>query len=183
MTTVEPDLERDGALGSLLLHHEVEQFLYREAELLDERRFEDWLGLFTEDIHYWMPIRTNRLRRDQGREVGAPDDVAHFDEDLLSLKSRVRRIGTGMAWAEEPASRCRRIVGNVRVAAGDHDEELSVRSNLLLYHNRGEDETNVFGAQRADVLRRSGSGALRIARRTILIDQSVILAKSFSFFF
>ena len=101
------------------LIREVEQFLYREARLLDERRFHEWLELFTDDVHYWMGTRTNRYPRsskaiailspnryvedDRTRE----DELAIFDETKETLAGRVARLDTGMAWAEDPPSRTR----------------------------------------------------------------------------
>src|SRR5205823_11091244 len=80
------------------LQHEIEQFLYHEAALLAEREYRDWLGLFAEDIHYWMPTRYNRLRRELHREFSEPDETAFFDEDYDSLSRRITRLETGMAW-------------------------------------------------------------------------------------
>ena len=87
----------------------VEQFLYREARLLDERRFRNWLGLFTEDVHYWMGSRSNRYPRsskaitmlDPNRyvdeDVTGAAELRLFDEDIKTLTARVARIETGMA--------------------------------------------------------------------------------------
>ena len=56
----------------MLLKHEVEEFLFMEAELLDSRRFDDWLSVLTEDIHYWMPIRRTTTAREVEREFTKP---------------------------------------------------------------------------------------------------------------
>ena len=90
----------------LLVKSEVEEFLYREAELLDERRYQDWLELFTEDVRYWMPMRRNVPHDESEREFtreGA--DVNWFDEGKDTLARRVQQILTGIHWAEEPPSR------------------------------------------------------------------------------
>ena len=169
------------AVHRMLLQHQIEQWLYHEAQLLDERRYEDWLGLLADDIRYWVPVRTNRTRRDQDNEIGSPAHYAHFDENLSSLQARVRRIGTGMAWAEEPPSRTRRTISNVIVEETETDGEYAVRSNVGLYRNRGRDDEDMVWAGRSDLLRRSGQTFV-LAQRTVIIDQSVILAKSFSSF-
>src|SRR5262249_32256878 len=105
----------------------VEQFLYREARLLDERRFHQWLGLFPDDIHYWMAARANRYPKsskaiaifDADRypeeDPDAADELGLFDEDIATLKARVARLDTGMAWAEDPPSRTRHLITNVEV--------------------------------------------------------------------
>ena len=99
------------------LIRDVEQFLFREARLLDERRFHDWLRLFTDDVHYWMSARANRYPKiEQGDRDPQPgryvrtipageDELGLFDEDYQSLTARVARLDTGMAWAEDPPSR------------------------------------------------------------------------------
>ena len=176
------------------LIREVEQFLFREARLLDERRFHDWLALFTDDIHYWMAGRTNRypkiskaikiLDRDNYREDDLPreNELAILDETLATLTGRVACMDTGMAWAEDPPSRTRHIVTNIEVEQGDTTGELNVFSNFLVYRNRAETEQDFYVGTRRDVLRRA-DGALKIARRRIILDQSVLLAKNVSIFF
>ena len=93
-------------LARLLLKEEIEQFLYREAELLDERRYEEWLALFTEDAQYFMPMRRNVPHDEPEREfTRAGTDVNWFDEGKDTLTRRVKQILTGIHWAEEPPSR------------------------------------------------------------------------------
>ena len=178
----------DGRLVRLLLRQEVEEFLYREADLLDERHYEEWLGLLAEDIRYWMPIRRNvKLdeieRREQTREG---QDISWFDEGKETLTRRVRQILTGIHWAEEPVSRISHLVSNVEIleARPDADaaEEVSVRCRFLIYRNRVETETDILVGKREDVLRRAGAG-WQLARRKILLDQNVLLSKNLTFFF
>src|SRR5579862_3448466 len=105
-----PDLER------LLLQREVEEFLYREAELLDERRYDEWLALLADDIRYWMPMRRNVKFGEGEREFTREgQDIAWFDEGKDTLTRRVRQIQTGIHWAEEPQSRIAHLVSNVRI--------------------------------------------------------------------
>ena len=170
-------------------HFEVEQFYYLEAELLDEGRYTDWLDLLADDLDYWMPTRTNRLRRQQALSIAARGEAAFYDETKESLAWRIRRFDSGMAWAEDPPSRTRHLVTNVTVRHIDPDEhpgftedDLLVRSAFLVYRNRLEREENVFAGRRTDLLRRGPEG-LRVARRQILLDQNVLLAKNISTFF
>jgi 3-phenylpropionate/cinnamic acid dioxygenase small subunit len=164
------------------LQHEIEQFLYLEAALLDEGKFHEWLAILAEDIHYWMPTRYNRTRRERDRESSQPNEIAFFDEDLASLKMRVKRLDTGLAWAEDPPSRTRHLVTNVRIRPRAGDAEYDVASNFLLYRTRLETDLNIFAGERQDVLRKTVEG-WRIARRKILLDQNVVLAKNLSIFF
>ncbi|MCH5672874.1 3-phenylpropionate/cinnamic acid dioxygenase subunit beta [Streptomyces gilvus] len=171
-------------------HFEVEQFYYEEAALLDAGRFADWLELLADDLDYWMPTRTNRLRRQQALSVAARGEAAFYDETKDSLAWRIRRFDSGMAWAEDPPSRTRHLVTNVMVRHADpaeHDgftaADLYVTSAFLVYRNRLEREENVFAGGRTDLLRRTPDGRLQVARRTILLDQNILQAKNISTFF
>ena len=170
-------------------HFEVEQFYYDEAELLDDGRFADWLELLADDLDYWMPTRTNRLRRQQALAIAARGEAAFYDETKESLAWRIRRFDSGMAWAEDPPSRTRHLVTNVVVRHIDSShhpdfspDDLEVRSAFLVYRNRSEREENVFAGRRIDILRRA-EGGLQVARRVILLDQNVLQAKNISTFF
>jgi 3-phenylpropionate/cinnamic acid dioxygenase small subunit len=172
---------------------EVEQFLYREARLLDERRFHEWLELFTDDVHYWMGARTNRYPRsskaiailspnryvedDHTRE----DELSILDETKETLAGRVARLDTGMAWAEDPPSRTRHVITNIEVAPGE-TAELKVYSNFIVYRSRAESEEDFYVGGRQDVLRRI-DGAWKISRRKLTLDQNVLSAKNVSIFF
>jgi 3-phenylpropionate/cinnamic acid dioxygenase small subunit len=173
---------------------EVEQFLYREARLLDDRRFHEWLELLTDDIHYWMGSRSNRYPKtskaiailDPDRyvedDLTKADELAILDEDKASLTSRVARLDTGMAWAEDPPSRTRHLITNIEVEPGDGAAEVKVYSNFMVYRSRAETEQDFYVGARRDVLRRI-AGAWKIAGRKITLDQNVLLAKNVSIFF
>lgn len=172
------------------IHFEVEQLYYEEADLLDEGRYVDWLALLADDLDYWMPTRTNRLRRQQALAIASRGEAAFYDETKESLAWRIRRFDSGMAWAEDPPSRTRHLITNVRVRHGDPsknegftDRDLVAHSVFLLYRNRLEREEGVYAGKRTDVLRRGDDGGLLIARREILLDQNVLLAKNISTFF
>ena len=174
-------------LARLLLKEEIEAFLYREAELLDERRYEDWLDLFAEDARYFMPMRRNVPADEPAREFtreGA--DVNWFDEGKDTLTRRVKQILTGVHWAEQPPSRICHMVSNVQILdaspAGPSPAEVAVKSRFLIYRNRVETETDLLVGKREDSLRRV-DGGWKIARRQIILDQSVLLVKNLTFFF
>ncbi len=173
-------------LNYLYLVREIEDFLYEEMEILDDRQFERWLDFFSEDVRYWMPMRKNMAFRDRERDITGSTDVAWIDDDKISLTKRVKQILTGIHWAEEPLSRVSHLISNIRIArdaaALTEGDELEVRSNFLLHRNRLETETDFLAGRRIDVLRRTG-GRFLIAKRTIIIDQSVLLAKNLTFFF
>jgi 3-phenylpropionate/cinnamic acid dioxygenase small subunit len=173
---------------------EVERFLYREARLLDERRFHEWLELLTDDVRYWMPVRSNRYPKaskaisilDPDRyaegELAKDDELAILDETKETLARRVARLDTGMAWAEDPPSRTRHLIANIEVEPEESESVLKVYSNFMVYRNRGETEQDFYVGGRRDVLRKVNS-TWKIARRTIVLDQNVLLAKNVSIFF
>jgi len=180
---VEAATNREQAVERILLLHEIQEFLYAEAELLDERRFDEWLELFTDDVHYWMPIRRNVKYGEQARleETSAETDISWFDEGKITLASRVRQINTGLHWAEEPLSRICHIVSNVQLLDVALPE-VTVKSRFLVYRNRLQDEQDIFIGKREDVLRQA-DGQWKIARRKIILDQNVLLAKNVTLFF
>jgi biphenyl 2,3-dioxygenase beta subunit len=164
------------------LHREVEEFLYHEAELLDERRLHEWLDLFTEDVHYWMPVRDNRLTTpgEVAQELSKPGENFYFDDTKKTLGIRVQRLFTGSAWAETPPSRTRHLVSNIRIKR-ETDSEVEVRSNFLVYRTRLEHDRDIFVGTRTDILRRV-DGQFKIARRTVILDQAILDAKNISVF-
>ncbi len=174
-------------LAMLLLKQDVEAFLYHEANLLDDRRYEDWLALLTDDVRYWVPMRRNvkfgELEREFTREG---QDINWFDEGKQTLTQRVNQILTGVHWAEEPLSRISHLVTNVEILeatpAAAEAEEVSLRCRFIIYRNRVETETDILVGRREDTLRRV-DGEWRIAQRKVLLDQNVLLAKNLTFFF
>ena len=163
------------------LQYEVEQFLYAEAALLDARRYRDWLGLLADDIHYWMPIRRNVTTADLDLEFTKPGEMAFFDDDRLMLEMRVRKLEAGSAWSEDPPSRSRHFVSNVRIL-GVEGEEITLEAAFHLYRSRLNSEEDSWFGRRVDVLRRSGD-RFRLARRHLFLDQTLILAANMSTIF
>lgn len=174
---------RDGMSGSLAARLEVEDFYYLEADLLDDRLFDQWLELFADDCRYVMPVRRNiAANSDPSLEsTQAGQDILWFDEDKRTLEMRVRQLNTGTHWAEEPVSRVAHLISNVRIVAQRH-QELDVTSRFLVYRNRVDDETDVLVGRRTDTLRRTDDG-LVVAARAIRLEQSVLMAKSLTVFF
>jgi 3-phenylpropionate/cinnamic acid dioxygenase small subunit len=172
----------EAGVARLLLTQEIAQFLYTEAELLDERRHDEWLALLADDIRYWMPMRRNVKYGDEEREfTRETEDISWFDEGKDTLTRRVRQIQTGIHWAEEPQSRITHMVSNVMLLTED-EQEVVAKSRFLIYRNRVETETDLLVGKREDTLRRAGDGWL-IARRKIVLDQNVLLTKNLTFFF
>jgi 3-phenylpropionate/cinnamic acid dioxygenase small subunit len=164
------------------VRHQVEDFFYLEAELLDERKLREWLELLTDDVRYWKPIRHNPAERPDeiAQELSKPGDGYYFDDNKESLRLRVERVYSRTAWSEIPPSRTRHLVSNVRVKKDD-GTEIEVHSNFLVYRTRMESDKDLFVGTRQDILRRV-DGGFKIARRTIVLDQAVLDAKNISVF-
>lgn len=169
-----------GRLRRLLLTHEVHEFLCREADLLDERRYEEWLDLLTDDVSYWAPIRRNvQFGHWDTENTRQGLDMNWFDEGKATLRLRVRQLMSGVHWVEEPTPRVSRLISNVHdvraVPDPEDPEEVSVKYRILIYRNKLDDSTDVFAGKRHDVLRKV-EGQWKIAKRAMLLDQSVLLA-------
>ncbi len=163
------------------LWQELMQFYIDEAWLLDDRKFREWLDLFTDDVFYFMPRRMNVGRQDLSRELSEEGDLAIFEDDKTYLTMRVDRLDTGMAWAEDPPSRTRHIVGNLVVETLP-DGGAKARTAFILYRSHHETDENIFAGSREDHLRKE-DGRWRIYKRVIVLDSNVILAKNLSVFF
>jgi 3-phenylpropionate/cinnamic acid dioxygenase small subunit len=158
------------------------------------RRFHEWLDLFTDDLRYWMPGRSNCYPKgskaivilDPDRyseaDLTRDDELAILDETKETLSRRIARLEMGMAWAEDPPSRTRHMITNIEVEPGDAVSEIKVYANFLVYRSRAETEQDFHVGARQDILRQV-NGAWQIARRKIILDQSVLLAKNVSIFF
>lgn len=165
-------------LGSEIYNRLLET-LYDEAAALDERRFDDWVAMFTPDITYQAPIRLTRTGKHKDRDVMRT--MFHFDDDYNSLMMRTGRLQKS-AWAEDPPSRCRRFVTNVRVAECDTAGEYEVVSYIYLERSRGDNpENETATAERRDVWR-DVDGEYKLARREIIVDQSVLGMSNFAVF-
>jgi 3-phenylpropionate/cinnamic acid dioxygenase small subunit len=159
---------------------ELMQLYIREAWLLDERKFKEWLDLFTDDVLYFMPRRKNVLRREMHRELTPLGDLAILEEDRRYLEMRVARLETGMAWAEDPPSRTRHLIGNLELKPLENGE-VEARTAFLVYRSHLETDHQLLSGCREDLLRHV-AGAWKIARRTIVLDANVLLDKNLSVF-
>ena len=146
------------------LTYQAEQFLFHEAELLDERRFEDWLALYEPDAWYWAPVLADATDRGLA--------LAHFDEDRTGMEARIRRLRQTNAYSEHPPTRCCRTVGNVRVRERLADS-IVVRSTLLaLEYRRGVagETRRTFAASVQHLLRPRGDSFGIGWKRVDLVD-------------
>ena len=176
MTTTATDSETEAAtnpkarISAEGVYGEIVNFLIDEYTLLDHDQFHEWLELVTDDIEYKLPRRETRYRRD-GR--GFDENQSDFNDSKMTLGLRVRRNSdVSTALDRDPAPRIRRFVSNVVVHEGDAENEYAVNSAFLLLRSRfRSSEMDMLSGERVDVIRRTPDG-LRLARRTIYLDQS-----------
>lgn len=166
-----PDAFRDAPLVRIDEpdHIDVAMFMAAEAEMLGDGDLAAWLAILAPEVRYSVPITTTRRREDP------PDGPArsfHVNEDRAMLEIRVRRlVETNSAWSENPVSRIRRFVSNIRVRRGD--DALYVSTDLLLTRIRGDQVTpEISTAERRDRLVRDDAGNLLLAAREVLLDQA-----------
>jgi len=160
-------------------HLEAHQFLVDEAYLLDAQQYEAWLDTLTDDVRYAMPVRVTTAR---GAGFDTSPGMDHFDEDKYSLSQRVARMGTEHAWAEDPPSRLRHFITNVRTFTGDDDVHMVVESAELLFRSRGDvNDSALMSCGRQDVLRWCDD-CWKLARRNIIADESVLRMQNLAVF-
>jgi len=183
---VEELAEKQGASGMSVeqvpigspIYAAVQEWLYREAALLDRGAFPEWLELMAPDIIYEMPTRMSVYPKDgDGFEAG----FGFFADNHASLETRIKRLQTEQAWAEQPGSRTRHIVSNLLVDRLG-DGQLLATSAFIVTRIRSDLPYDIFTGERRDTLRHEADG-MKLSRRTILIDQTVLKSYNLSIFF
>ncbi len=156
-------------------HHRVEQFLYREADLLDSFELRAWLCHVAEDVTLRVPVRT---ARDPGSEEPEFSETNHYlREDYEMIRERVGRLEKEYAWSENPRSRVRHVIGNVRVLDSD-GTELTVSNNQHVFRSYGDTpDHDLLSAQRHTTLRET-DGTFEIVDRTVYLDHTVLNTKN-----
>ena len=173
----------------------VEQFYYREARLLDERCFQQWLGLIDQSIEYSIPTRY----------VPQPDPQLQGSEAFLSIERELDRADGGKgaplrhdhfletfvrtirpykinSWSESPAPRTRRFISNVEVTAGDNEDEYRVYSNFQLFYSHVGADNHTYSGGRRDLLKET-DGQFRLLKREIITDWDIITAPTMALIF
>lgn len=155
------------------LYNEILQFYYDEAEMLDNLRLKEWSETMAKDLEYNAPLRHTRSTPQFAQTYVRT--VQHLHESYGSMMMRVLRItDTKSAWGEDPPSRVKRMVTNVRVYKTEVEGEYKVESYLLVTRSRFDfDYFDLIPCERRDILRRDGA-SFKLARREVLLDQVVI---------
>jgi len=184
VTATPPDPRTSSADVSLETHHRVEQFLYREADLLDTFALEEWLDLLEEDVVLEVPVR---VARDPGSTQSPFSGEANYlREDYEMIRERVGRLEKEYAWSENPRSRVRHVIGNVRVleaAGGDGPAdgaatELTVANNQHVFRSYGDTADHDLLSARRHTFLRDGPDGFTVAGRTVYLDHAILNTKN-----
>ena len=152
---------------------EIEDFLFHEAMLADESRYEEWEALVTDDIHYWVPSG------DGDYEPGTR--MSFLNDNRTRLATRIRQLETGVRYSQVPKSPMRRMISNIQVLDIDGDE-YEVASNFVLYEHavQATGEIRVWAGRTTHRLRRTDDG-LRIAAKKVELVNSTEALPNLSF--
>jgi 3-phenylpropionate/cinnamic acid dioxygenase small subunit len=138
---------------------EVEAFLFLEARLADESRWDEWLALMTDDVRYWIPSGPADYDTDRR--------ISYVNDNRSRLETRVRQLQTGVRYAQTPPSPMRRVIGNVELLE-EGDDTIVCGSNFVLYELSAQatNDLRIWAGRSTHHLRRVG-GDLRIAAKTV----------------
>ena len=137
---------------------ELEDLVHREARLLDQARFDDWLALYADDAYYWVPLRPGQKNPDE--------EVSIFYDDRMLMETRVRRLAHAHAHAQTPQSRTVRVLGKVMLDDSDATKGEYVTSATFMMIEYRQNEQRVYGGTARHCLRRADDG-WRIAWKRI----------------
>jgi p-cumate 2,3-dioxygenase beta subunit len=140
---------------------QVEEFLFKEAALLDEWRLDEWLALLTADARYEVPSNDRP-------DADPASTLFTIADDIARIRGRITRLQDKNAHAEFPRSRTRRMISNVRIVGGTA-RELRVEANFIVYRFRRDESVREYVGRYRYVLR-AERGALKIARRQAVLD-------------
>lgn len=138
----------------------VIDFIHREARLMDEHRYDEWLSLWTDDAIYWVPCN---------EDDGDPEKkVSIIYDDRSRLEHRIQRLKSGLNYAQTPRSRMRRVVGNIEVE-DETGDAVTVRSNFVLVELRRQHQ-NLWAGTTLHKLRAADSGLKMAYKKVILVN-------------
>lgn len=169
------------SVPSVELTIEIQQLIFREARLLDAERYDEWVEMLAEDLHYFMPNMETRFRADKSDIIEDLTRAAYFNDDRDDIIKRLARLKTGTAWSEDPATRYTHLIGNVEVELTEKSDEYVVYSAFLLCRGRNERDEDIQVGKRKDLWRRTAEG-LKLVQRTIHLNQNTLLSKNLNAF-
>ncbi|MEO5843115.1 MAG: aromatic-ring-hydroxylating dioxygenase subunit beta [Acidimicrobiales bacterium] len=150
----------------MLDHHGVEQFLYREARLMDTHAYDAWLALWARTAHYWIPCNAD--------DIDVSRHVSIVNEDRIGLEDRIRRLQSGAHYAQDPPSRLSRVVSNVELDRDGTSDALIVHSTFnLTAHRRGR--IDVVAGRVVHHLVREDDAVRISVKKVVLVDNDDII--------
>ncbi|OJY40027.1 MAG: ring-hydroxylating dioxygenase subunit beta [Pseudonocardia sp. 73-21] len=156
---------RDGVTALELDIRQIEQFLYREARLADEHRYDDWEALWTDDALYWVPAGSDDA------DPMTRMSVVHDNRNRIA--TRVKQFNTGRRHSQTPTSRLRRVVSNVEII-DDAGDDLTVEANFVLVESR--ERGKEIWAGRYTYRLRMVDGDLKMSyKKVALVDNARVL--------
>jgi len=159
------------------LHLAAHEFIVREAYVLDRRDFDLWLTLLAPDLVYRVPVTSTF-----GASPHKAGEMDHLSEDFYSIKLRIARLKSNLAWTESPPSRTRHLVTNVCCYPGEKENETRVFSSFLVFRTQGDYMgPDLIAGSREDILRRENDET-RLARRVVSLDESVLKTQNLAIF-
>lgn len=180
MSQFAPELTSSSAPAADLII-EIQQTLYREARLLDTEHFDEWVEMLAADLHYFMPNMETRYRSEKTNIIEDRKRAAYYNDNRDDIIKRLARLKTGTAWSEDPPTRYTHLIGNVEVEYTETPNEYCVYSAFLLCRGRNESDEEIQIGKRKDIWRRTPAG-LKLARRTIYLNQNTLMSKNLNAF-
>jgi 3-phenylpropionate/cinnamic acid dioxygenase small subunit len=145
---------------------QIENFLYREARLMDEHAYDDWLALWTDDALYWVPANDD--------DIDPQRHVSIVYENKARIEDRIARLKSGAAYAQDPRSRMRRVVSNIEIEEGANDEVI-VYSNFNLTELRRSNQ-RTFAGRTIHKLRPNGNSFKIAYKKVLLVNNDEVIS-------
>jgi len=142
------------------LMHDVEQFLFREARLADEHRYEEWESLWTDDAIYWVPAN--------GENIDPETEMSIVYDNRSRIGLRVRQLLSGKRYTQDPRSSLRRIVGNIELL-GREGDDIRVGANVIVFESSQRGEI-VWGSRNEYTVRLSRDGFRLVRKKVALVN-------------
>jgi len=146
--------------------HQIENFLYREARLMDENAYDEWFALWADDALYWVPANEDNI-----------DPLRHVSivyEDKARLEDRIERLKSGAAYAQDPKSRMRRVIANIEIEEGEQGE-VTVYSNFNLTELR-RSQQRTFAGRTIHKLRPEGNSFKIAYKKVLLVNNDEVIS-------
>ena len=145
--------------------NQIENFLYREARLMDEHAYDEWLALWTDDALYWVPSNDDDM--DPTRQV------AIIYDHLPQMQDRIERLKGGAAYSQDPKSRLRRVVSNIEIEQAENNEVIVYSNFNLTELRRGKQDT--FAGRNIHRLRPDGDGLKMVSKKVLLLNNDEVI--------